>query len=64
MEELSSGCITHITGIAIVQGVVAICLNYCKYLSSKQFDVFASKFVAAFPVLADKLGTGHVGLIF
>ena len=31
MEELSSGCITHVTRRAIVQDVAAICLNYCKY---------------------------------
>ena len=64
MEELSSGCITHVTRRAIVQDVAAICLNYCKYPTTKQLDVIASKIVTTFPVLADKLGTGHVSLIF
>ena len=64
MEELSSGCITHVTRRAIVQDVAAIiCLNYT-LLYTKQLDVIASKIAITFPVLADKLGTGHISLIF
>ena len=60
MTELTTGCITHITRRAIVQDVAAKCLNYCKYPTSQQVEVIASKIVTEFPILTDKLGTGHV----
>ena len=60
MDELSTGQITCTTRRAIIQDVSAKCLNHCKYPTSEQLVVVASKIVAAFPVLADTIGTGHV----
>lgn len=60
MAEIASGQITQVTRRAIVQDVSAKCLNYCKYPTTNQLEVIASKIVSAFPVLADTLGTGHV----
>ena len=62
MDELSTGQITCTTRRAIIQDVSAKCLNHCKYPTSEQLAlvVVASKIVAAFPVLADTIGTGHV----
>ena len=60
MIELTSGQITTTTRRAIVQDVAAKCLNYCKYPTSGQIEVVASKIVSTFPILADTIGTGHV----
>ena len=59
MSELSTGMITGTTRRAIIQDVAAKCLNYCKYPTTIQIEVVASKIVSTFPVLADTIGTGH-----
>lgn len=63
MREISTGQITQVTRRAIIQDVSAKCLNYCKYPTTNQLEVVASKIVSTFPVLADTLGTGHVSLL-
>lgn len=60
MGELTTNQVTSTTRRAVVKDVAAKCLNYCKYPTSEQLQVVASKIVATFPNLADTLGTGHV----
>lgn len=62
MAELTSGRVTGTTRRAITQDVATKCLNYCKYPTSGQLEVVASKIVAVFPILADTIGTGHVSI--
>lgn len=64
MNELTTGIITGTTRRAIVQDVAAKCLNHCKYPTTGQIEVIASKIVAQFPILSDTIGTGHVSLLF
>lgn len=63
MAELTTGRVTDITRHAIVQDVAAKCPNYCKYPSSNQIQVVASKIVSTFPITKDTTGTGSVSKI-
>ena len=60
MVALATGEIGDFVRNGIVQDVAAKIFNYCKYPTSDQLQVVASKIVKAFPILRDTIGTGHV----
>ena len=53
MLALASGEISDAARGAIVRDVATLILNYCKYPTTQQLEVVASKITKQFPVLAD-----------
>ena len=61
MEALASGLpLPDNARSFIVRDVAGRMLNHCKYPSTMQIGVVASKLVKQFPSLEDTLGTGYV----
>ncbi len=60
MLAISKGELTSSARREIVQSVASKMLNKCKYPTSEQIDVVASKIVAKIKGSRDGLGTGHV----
>ena len=62
MLAISKGELTSSARREIVQSVASKMLNNCKYPTTDQIDVVASRIVEKIKGSRDSLGTGHVSL--
>lgn len=62
MLAISKAELTSSTRREIVQSVASKMLNHCKYPTTDQIGVVASKIVGTIKGSRDSLGTGHVSL--